>query len=153
MTTVSSILEVTPAMIQSLAGESVCVLLDIDNTLLAPTATVMESRIIDHVNALAKQVDVLLCTNNHTPRQKDVAKTLELPILMQAMKPFGFRVIPFLKQHGMMDRSVVVIGDQWVTDGWLAKRLGCPIILVEPMAMDRHAVTRLLRRLEKQWKR
>jgi predicted HAD superfamily phosphohydrolase YqeG len=47
---------------------------------------------------------------------------------------------------------VVVVGDQWITDGWLANAMHCPLIWLEPMAEDRNIMTRLLRRLEKRWK-
>jgi HAD superfamily phosphatase (TIGR01668 family) len=127
-------------------------LLDIDNTLLSPMAMEMDAHTQAHVLSLAKQGTILLCTNNMTDRQRNVAKALHLPILMQAMKPLTFRVSRFLKRHGIASHQVVVVGDQWITDGWLANAMHCPLIWLEPMAEDRNIMTRLLRRLEKRWK-
>lgn len=153
MITVRSILDVNVDMLIEAGGQHPTVLLDIDNTLLAPTASALTPEVIEHVQTLAQSVTVLLCTNNMTARQRHAATSLKLPVLMQAMKPFTFKVKHYLKQHGLSTAQVIVIGDQWVTDGWLAQRLNCPLILVEPMAADRHALTRLLRRLEKRWSR
>ena len=137
---------------KSLDPTRTVMLLDIDNTLLAPTALEMDAPTQAHVLDLAKQGTILLCTNNLTDRQRNVAKALNLPILTQAMKPFTFRVIPFLKQHRITVDQVIVVGDQWVTDGWLAHAMHCPLIWLDPMAKDRNVMTRLLRRLEKRWK-
>lgn len=153
MIKVQSILDVNVEMLIKAGGQRPTVLLDIDNTLLAPTANTLTPEMIDHVQSLSQSVTVLLCTNNMTARQRHAATVLNLPVLMQAMKPFTFKVKQYLKQHGLSTSKVIVIGDQWVTDGWLAQRLNSPLILVEPMAADRHALTRLLRRLEKRWTR
>lgn len=151
MIKVAAITEVSVEMIAAIGSGPVTVILDIDNTILAPTARTLDPRVIQHLMALKSQLNLLLCTNNMTSRQKEVAKILDLPILMQAMKPFTFRITPFIKSRGIPGSSLVVVGDQWVTDGCLANRLKCPVIMVDPIERDRHALTRLLRRLEKQW--
>lgn len=148
----TSIREVTWELISALDPQRSVMLLDIDNTLLSPMAMEMDAHTQAHVLSLAKQGTILLCTNNLTDRQRNVAKALHLPILMQAMKPLTFRVTRFLKRHGIDFHQVVVVGDQWITDGWLANAMHCPLIWLEPMAEDRNIMTRLLRRLEKRWK-
>jgi HAD superfamily phosphatase (TIGR01668 family) len=153
MIRVKSILEVNEALLIETAGQKPTLLLDIDNTVLSPLADAVSSEVIEHVRKLAEVATVLLCTNNMTSRQRDAANQLNLPVLMQAMKPLTSKVMTYLEQQGLSTAGVIVIGDQWVTDGLLAHRLKCPLILVEPMAADRHALTRLLRRLEKRWSR
>lgn len=76
MIRVAAITEVSKAMITALGGELVTVILDIDNTILAPTALALDPTVIKHLMALKSKVNLLLCTNNMTSRQKEVAKVL-----------------------------------------------------------------------------
>ena len=147
-----SILEVNAEVLSTLGTPQPVVLLDIDNTILAPRAAEMDSGVAAHVRQLSQDVRILLCTNNLTDRQRRVSETLNLPILMRAMKPLTWWVKPWLKQHHIAVRDVIVVGDQWLTDGWLAKALRCPVVLLDPIAEDTHLLTRLLRRVEKRWK-
>jgi HAD superfamily phosphatase (TIGR01668 family) len=147
-----SILEVNAEVLSTLGIPQPVVLLDIDNTILAPRAAEMDSGVAAHVRQLSQDVRILLCTNNLTDRQRRVSETLNLPILMRAMKPLTWWVKPWLKQQHIAERDVIVVGDQWVTDVWLAKALRCPVVLLDPIAEDTHLLTRLLRRVEKRWK-
>lgn len=144
-----SILDVKAEMLKQLGPSHPVVLLDIDNTVLAPQAAALDPLVVAHVLALSREVRILLCTNNLTDRQRRVAEVLDLPILMRAMKPLTLFVKPWLSRHRIAIRDVIIVGDQWFTDGWLGKSLGCPVVLLDPIAQDVHLITRLLRRLEK----
>lgn len=147
-----SILEVNSQVFEQLGIPQPVILLDIDNTILAPRALEVDPQIAEHVRQLSQQFNILLCTNNLTDRQRRVSETLNLPILMRAMKPLTWWVKPWLNKHRIALSDVIVVGDQWVTDGWLAKALKCPVVLLDPIAEDTHLLTRLLRRVEKRWK-
>ena len=147
-----SILEVNAEVLTALGIPQPVVLLDIDNTILAPRAAELDAEVEAHIRHMNQSVRILLCTNNLTDRQRRVSTTLNLPILMRAMKPLTWWVKPWLKQHQIAVSDVIVVGDQWVTDAWLAKALKCPVVLLDPIAEDTHVLTRFLRRVEKRWK-
>lgn len=131
-----------------LGAEKAPLLIDVDNTLLGPTTQSVDPILKDWVETMAKWHPILLCTNNFTPRQAKVGPALDQPILMRAFKPFGFRILRELKRRAIDPSTVVILGDQVITDVLLAKRLRRPFILIKPMAKDRHWITRVLRILE-----
>lgn len=132
----------------TMGAESAPLLIDVDNTLLGPTSQTVDPDLKRWVESMAQKHTILLCTNNFTPRQAKVGPALNQPILMRSFKPFPFRILRELKRRAIDPKTVVVIGDQVVTDAFLAKWLKRPVILLKPMAKDRHWVTRILRILE-----
>lgn len=123
-------------------------LIDVDNTLLAPRSAKIDPAAQDWLKTMAKDHALLLCTNNFTQRQFKVGLDMNLPILMRSFKPFPFRVKAYLKKHGADLNSVIVVGDQVITDVLLAIWLKRPYVLIKPMDIDAHWITRWFRILE-----
>ncbi len=123
-------------------------LIDVDNTLLAPHSKVIDPAAQEWLTIMAKDHELLLCTNNFTRRQSKVGLDMKLPILMRSFKPFPFRVKAYLKQQGADVNSVIVVGDQVITDVLLAIWLKRPYVLIKPMDIDAHFITRMFRILE-----
>jgi len=123
-------------------------LIDVDNTLLAPRSAKIDPVAQDWLKTMAKDHALLLCTNNFTQRQFKVGLDMNLPILMRSFKPFPFRVKAYLKKQGADLNSVIVVGDQVITDVLLAIWLKRPYVLIKPMDIDAHWITRWFRILE-----
>jgi HAD superfamily phosphatase (TIGR01668 family) len=123
-------------------------LIDVDNTLLSPNDKNISEELIQWIKQISVNHHILLCTNNFTKRQFNVGIDLNLPILMRSLKPFPWRVRTYLKQHLVDINSVIVIGDQVMTDVLLAMWLNRPYYLIKPMIMDKHWITRFFRILE-----
>ncbi len=123
-------------------------LIDVDNTLLSPYDKNISVELIDWIKQISKDHQILLCTNNFTNRQFKVGTDLNLPILMRSLKPFPWRVKTYLKKHNVELNSVIVIGDQVMTDVLLAIWLKRPYYLIKPMIIDKHWITRFFRILE-----
>jgi HAD superfamily phosphatase (TIGR01668 family) len=123
-------------------------LIDIDNTLLSPYDQRISPQEIQWIKNAQVDHQILLCTNNFTKRQSNVGVDLNLPILMRSFKPFPFKVRAYLKRQNVDMNSVVIIGDQAVTDVLLALWLGRPYLLIKPMDVDKHWITRFFRILE-----
>lgn len=132
----------------AMGAETAPLLIDVDNTLLGPTSQTVDPNLKAWVESMATKHSILLCTNNFTSRQANVGPALKQPILMRSFKPFPFRIRQELKRRNIDPKTVVILGDQVVTDVWLAKWLNRPYCLIKPMAKDRHWVTRVLRILE-----
>lgn len=124
------------------------ILMDVDNTLLSP----YEPRILQvrkkWIQYMAQQHQILLCTNNFTKRQFHVSVDLNLPILMHSFKPFPWRVINYLKLHHVDLNTVIIVGDQMITDVILALWLKRPYFLIKPLEINKHWVMRFFRTLE-----
>jgi len=123
-------------------------LIDVDNTLLSPYDKNISEELIQWIKQISVNHQILLCTNNFTKRQYNVGVDLNLPILMRSLKPFPWRVKAYLKQHQVDLNSVIVIGDQVMTDVLLAIWLNRPYYLIKPMRIDKHWITRFFRILE-----
>jgi len=123
-------------------------LIDVDNTLLSPYDKNISEDLIQWIKQTSVNHQILLCTNNFTKRQSNVGVDLNLPILMRSLKPFPWRVRAYLKQHEVDLNSVIVIGDQVMTDVLLAIWLNRPYYLIKPMRIDKHWITRFFRILE-----
>ena len=144
----ASLLRLTQADFILMNAAHAVLLIDIDDTLLSPTESSIRPQLKSWIETMAKDHTILLCTNNFTQRQFKVSEDLNLPILMRSFKPFPMRVLSYLRAHRLKPDSIVVIGDQVVTDVLLAKWLKRPHILIKPMERDRHLLTRYLRYFE-----
>jgi HAD superfamily phosphatase (TIGR01668 family) len=133
---------------KDLGCEHALLLIDVDNTLLSPYDQRISEQEIQWIKKALEDHQILLCTNNFTKRQFNVGVDLKLPLLMRSFKPFPWKVRSYLKRQNVDLGSVVIIGDQALTDVLLALWLGRPYLLVKPMNIDKHWITRFFRILE-----
>jgi HAD superfamily phosphatase (TIGR01668 family) len=129
-------------------------LCDLDNTL----ASFRDRQPSAKVKAFLLQcqqlgLNLMLVSNNKETRVKPYADALSIPFLFDAKKPFPTKVLKFLEEKGYPKDKVMVIGDQLLTDVWLANRLGVSSIFVERFVPYDHWPTRINRFFERRIKR
>jgi predicted HAD superfamily phosphohydrolase YqeG len=73
--------------------------------------------------------------------------------LAKTGKPFKDKLLIFLKQKGYPKDKAIVIGDQLLTDVWLANRLGIKSLFTEKLVAYDHWPTRPNRLIESLLKR
>lgn len=145
---VKSLPLVTQADFEAMGQAHALLLVDIDNTLLAPDQQRIDPQLKSWIETMKADHQILLCTNNFTKRQFKVSEDLDLPILMRSFKPLPWMVKSYLKRNKADVSSILVIGDQVITDIVLAIWMKRPYLLVKPLKRDLHFVTRCFRILE-----
>jgi HAD superfamily phosphatase (TIGR01668 family) len=130
------------------------ILCDLDNTLAAfdelkPSKEVFA--FVDQCHQLG--FTFIIVSNNKSHRVYDYATLLKVPFLSHAKKPFPTKVLNFLNEKGYDKKEVIIIGDQLLTDVWLAYRLGIRSIFVNPLVPYDHWPTRINRFFEKRIKK
>jgi HAD superfamily phosphatase (TIGR01668 family) len=108
---------------------------DLDNTLSPhfvkhPTSDV--KRFIKSIQELG--IKFVLCSNNRKKRVNEYSKDLKADyVITFAMKPFKRKIIKLMNKLDMTPDEVLIMGDQFITDIFLANRIICKSILVKPM--------------------
>jgi len=124
---------------------------DVDNTLVPYDETVPAPATAALLTRLATLFKIVLISNNHEPRVRVFAAAVGLSFVHDAKKPFagGFRRAEALA--GRPDpHSVLVIGDQFMTDVYGARRMGYRVIVVDAIKRKTEKwFTRINRKLER----
>ncbi len=123
---------------------------DLDNTLVAHHLSLPDSRAIAFINSILKN-EMTLCviSNNREERVSNFCKNLPVLYLASTKKPRRSRLIRFIESHQFDLDKCVIVGDQLLTDVWLANRLGCRSILVEPAVDSDLLITKLNRLIDR----
>lgn len=130
--TLSAVYQLTPEMLKEKRIKGV--LVDLDNTLVAwnnPDGT-DELRVWIRRMKEAK-IPVVVISNNSAPRIRRVVDKLELPYISRALKPFSHGLRRAGKLLQLPAASLVMVGDQLMTDIRAANRIGMRSILVKPL--------------------
>ncbi len=128
----SSIMEVTPAVLSSLAIDTV--LLDIDNTIIDPFEDQLQPSIVSLLLSWqAGGVRIVITSNSNHYRVDYIARQLAVPYLYHTGKPLVNRFKRYMKTNSLDLSRAIVIGDQLLTDAWFARLLKLPSIIVEPL--------------------
>ena len=141
--------ELTPAWLEELGVRGL--LLDLDNTLLAPADEGPPSQEVFAWAETLKRagLKLALVTNAKPQRVRRVARVLGVPGAGPVAKPLPFGYLWGLRTLGLPRSQVLAVGDQVFTDLLGARLAGLRFALVEPLAKDALAHTRWLRRLER----
>lgn len=135
----------------------VCVLIDIDNTILPVDETNIDFIKAKWLEAAQKHVRVILVSNNHGSRIQDISNTLELETFSFALKPISRVYSHIKKKYNINKRQIAVIGDQLLTDVLGGKIQGFKTIYVEPISQKDTLFTTISRTIErmlmKKWKK
>ncbi len=124
------------------------IIFDIDNTLVEHDAPA-DQRAIRLVRYLKKMgYKVVIVSNNHEPRVKSFAEAVDCFYVYEADKPLKKGYLEGVKKMGLRRDQVLVIGDQFFTDIWGAKRCGLECILVGKVAFHEPPHVHLKRLLE-----
>lgn len=146
---VASVLEVTPVLLARHGLQAV--LVDVDDTLLKATSDRLPPGISDWFACLrAAGIPVAILSNGSRERVARIARTVNVPALSMAGKPFSWAFRRGLALLGGADPARTgMVGDQLFTDVLGARRAGLTSILVEPLSPGKLPHTRLARRLER----
>jgi uncharacterized protein len=147
----SSLTKVTPAFFKKHGYVYLCC--DLDNTLAPYDELTPRPEMIRWLETLKQSgLSVLIISNNDAKRVQPYADAVGLPWLAKTGKPFRNKLLKFLQQKGYAKEKVILIGDQLLTDVWLANRLGIHSLFVERLVNYDHWPTWLNRLIEKRLK-
>ena len=144
---VSSVTELTVSWLQEREIDGL--LLDVDNTLLAPREKALDDVVLAWLEGLRQaQVPFGFVTNGRPDRVALVARATGVPARPLAGKPLPFAFAREARRLGIERRRIAMVGDQWWTDVVGGSAAGMQTILVNPLVPSRAPIyARLLHRL------
>ena len=126
---------------------------DLDNTLAPYDEILPRPEVLAWLKRLtASGLKVMIISNNSPKRVQPYAEAAGLSWLAKTGKPFSDKLLKFLTEKGYAKEKVIIIGDQLLTDVWLANRLGLKSLFVERLVRYDHWPTLLNRTIEKRIK-
>jgi HAD superfamily phosphatase (TIGR01668 family) len=142
-----SLLDVTPSFFKNEGVTYLCC--DLDNTLAPFDETLPRAKVKKWIQSLQDSgLIFLIISNNKEARVKPYADAIGVDYLSKTGKPFQDKLLIFLEEKGYPKDKVMVIGDQLLTDIWLANRLGLKSLFVEKMVPYDHWPTKPNRFIE-----
>lgn len=125
------------------------IIMDVDNTIIPWK----EKQILPFVKEWFTQlidngIEIVLLSNNTNTRIGPIAAQIKVPFVANAKKPSAYGIKKALDLLTMDEQSILLIGDQLLTDIFAGKKTAVKTMLVKPMASDM-IPTRLLRLFEK----
>lgn len=126
------------------------VILDVDNTLIDLDRKPLEN-IEVWIDGLKKENIKICIASNSVKKEKimHLANKLDIPYVYGSMKPFSRGLKKAIKIVGEEPSRTAEIGDQLFTDVWGANRLSLFSILTKPFSPEKHAISKLKRKIEK----
>ncbi|MEY3431722.1 MAG: hypothetical protein RIS53_620 [Bacillota bacterium] len=122
---------------------------DLDNTLAPYDELKPRKAILTWIQKMkAAGLVFLIISNNDEKRVKPFADVVGVDYLAKTGKPFRDKLLIFLTKKGYAKDKVMVIGDQLLTDIWLANRLGMQSLFVEKLVPYDHWPTKPNRLIE-----
>jgi HAD superfamily phosphatase (TIGR01668 family) len=125
---------------------------DLDNTLITYREHDMSHELKSYFEALKEQgFSVFFISNNKPARlQQFLTPFPDFVGLANAKKPSTKKMIHLIETYQLDKASIVMIGDQVMTDIWMSNRLGVKSVLVDPIDLHTEKwYTRITRRLER----
>ncbi|MGX7195343.1 YqeG family HAD IIIA-type phosphatase [Enterococcus olivae] len=129
---VDAIYKVTPEQLQKHGIKAV--LTDLDNTLIAwnnPDGTEELRHWLESMRQA--NIPVIVVSNNNSERVERALKNFDLAYVARALKPLASGINRACKQLNVDKGSIVMIGDQIMTDVKAANSAGIRSILVRPV--------------------
>lgn len=111
------------------------VICDLDNTLVPHFTRTPTIKVINFIKQIrAQNLKFIIVSNNTKKRVKEFCKNLDIDdYVYSAMKPTLFKLKKIIAKHNIKLEDVIFIGDQIITDVWVANRLNCKSILTLPL--------------------
>lgn len=139
--------EVTPAFFHALGVTTL--LCDLDNTLAPFDELTPRPAIKTWLETIQKsKLTIAIISNNKPRRVLPFANAIGVESLTKTGKPFSNKLLKFIQEKGYSIDKVMVIGDQLLTDVWLANRLGIKSLFVEKLVPYDHWPTKPNRLIE-----
>ncbi|WP_027124041.1 YqeG family HAD IIIA-type phosphatase [Mycoplasmoides pirum] len=112
---------------------------DLDNTLVPHFSRKPNNRVISFLNKVKNHgIQVWIISNNSKKRVVEFCDTLKKSNIINgyiwnAKKPLTHKIKKHMKKNRILSENVIFLGDQLITDIFVANRLGCKSILVHPL--------------------
>lgn len=119
-------------------------ILDLDNTIMAPKSATLEPSVRSLLNEMKKNFKIVVLTNNKKAFYLErVRQLIELPVIGFAKKPRSIGIKEALEILNLANDKIAIIGDRPLTDIWLGQRYGFKTVLIRALLAD----------IEPSWKR
>lgn len=126
------------------------VLIDLDNTLASYRQHEADEKAIDYIQKLHDfGYNVVIVSNNRGPRVASFAKTAHVEFKAKMYKPLKVNFKALLKSKAFDRNETILIGDQLLTDVFVANRVGIRSMLVEKLVEEDQWTTRVNRFFER----
>lgn len=108
---------------------------DLDNTLVPHFTKLPNNFCTSFIRSLNENdIKVYIISNNFKKRVENFCDFISVSdFVYKSKKPFIYKIKKLQKKHGIATEDVLVIGDQFITDIWMANRCGYKSILVLPL--------------------
>lgn len=121
-------------------------LIDLDNTLDSYRLRQPTERAVNVIKAIKETgVTPVIVSNNREKRVKGYANEAGVECIFSAHKPFSRRIRNFLKEKGVSNDEVMLVGDQLMTDVLAAKGAHIRVLLTEKVVKEDQWTTHINR--------
>lgn len=130
---VKSINDINPYLFKQLGIKYV--FCDLDNTLVPHFTSIPTKSSIDFINKLHEYGIKLIIVSNNSKKRVEKFCILFNPddFIYNAKKPFLSKIKRIIKKYNIDLNDAIMLGDQFITDVWVANRLGIKSVLVLPI--------------------
>ena len=135
-----------------LKGEGIKVIaFDLDSTVMKSKSGTFSEKTLAMFENLKKDFKLLIISNNSDLNYvSKAAKQIDFPVLAPAKKPATSVSKTFLKENGINEKEMVMVGDRPLTDILFGKFLGCKTILVDSINWyEEKPIVRFARSIER----
>lgn len=111
------------------------VICDLDNTLVPHFTKIPTKQALDFVKKIQEQGLLFIVVSNNTKKRVSEFCNILRPndFVYNAKKPFIGKVKKIMHKYNVNKEDIIFIGDQVVTDIWVANRIQCKSILTLPI--------------------
>jgi HAD superfamily phosphatase (TIGR01668 family) len=108
---------------------------DLDNTLSPHFTRWPNKKVIDFCNEVQNNGIKLVIVSNNSKRRvlTYTSRLASDAVVYNAKKPLKRKLMKTLNRLDFRPNEVIFVGDQFITDIWLANRIGCRSILLLPI--------------------
>ena len=125
------------------------ILFDIDNTLEPYATEIPSERTLVLFEKLKEMgISTAIISNNHKERVEKFATPLNAEYYYESLKPKTENIFCAIRNMGLKNSEVVIIGDQLFTDIWAGSRAEIRSIFVDRLSDDESAFIKTKRALE-----
>lgn len=125
------------------------IVMDLDNTIATVKEKTAKKEVRELFNKLSTDFKLVIASNNFKKRVSIMCDNLPCDYFYNLCKPFKKLKKLLIKKYHVNMNEVCIIGDQIVTDIFLANRIGALSVLVDPLGEKDLKITRLNRFIEK----
>ena len=125
------------------------IVMDLDNTIATVKEQVAKKEVKELFNKLSKEFKLVIASNNFKKRVTLMCNNLPCDYFYNLFKPSKKLKRLLISKYHVNMNEVCIIGDQIVTDIFLANRIGALSVLVDPLGEKDLKITSLNRFIEK----